>query len=308
MKFDVDNIASQQGRVAIVTGANNGVGFETTAGLATVGATVVMACRNLGKAENARASLLARIPDADLHIIELDLSRQESVRDFANRFRKEFERLDVLVNNAGVLVYSGARNEAGIELQFATNHLGHFTLTAVLLDMMPDTSSSRVVSLSSIAHKQGRIDFDDINCGHQSDKGFAYAQSKLACLMFAGELNRRLKKAGKKIVSNCAHPGGTDSGLFGEMSRIQYFTLKALAPFITHSNTRAALPSLVAALSDDMKGDDYIGPQGFMDLKGPPGIAKRTEYSKDKAVAKRLWEVSEQMTNTPFVIGQGTSP
>jgi NAD(P)-dependent dehydrogenase (short-subunit alcohol dehydrogenase family) len=166
--------------------------------------------------------------------------------------------------------------------------------------MMPDESSSRIVSLSSIAHKQGRIAFDDLNCEHPPDKGFAYAQSKLACLMFSSELDRRLKRAGRKVLSVCAHPGGTDSGLFDDMSRLRYYTLKLLGPFITHSNRDAARPTLYAALESDVRGGEYFGPQGFMDLKGDPGRAARTAYSEDPEVAARLWTASEELIGGAF--------
>lgn len=290
----------EQRKIAIVTGANSGVGFETTVGLAKAGFQVVMACRNLDKANEARNRIRAKLPSADLEVSELDLSNTESVRDFAARFRERHSHLNLLINNAGVLDYSGRKNDAGIELQLATNHLGHFLLTSLLIDMMPDDSSSRVVSLSSVAHKQGKIDFDDLNCEHQRDKGFAYSQSKLACLMFSDELDRRLRRAGRKLLSVGAHPGGTDSGLFDDMSRVQYYALKLLAPLITHSNEDAAKPTLYAALEKDVQGGEYFGPQGFMDLKGPPGRAKRTAYSRDETVAARLWEVSEELVGERF--------
>lgn len=291
-----------QPRIAIVTGANSGVGFETTVGLAKAGLHVVMACRNRTKADDAKNSIVRRVPDAKLEVMELDLSRFGSVRAFANEFTEKHQRLDVLVNNGGVLDYSGRKNEAGIELQLATNHLGHFLLTALLIELMPDEASSRVVSLSSIAHKQGKIAFDDINCENQANVGFAYAQSKLACLMFSSELQRRLERAGRKLLSVGAHPGGTDSGLFDDAPRWQYFLFKLVAPFITHSNEDAAKSSLHAALAPDIQGGDYFGPQGFKDMKGPVGRAQRTPYSEDAEVAARLWTISEEMCDQPFAL------
>ncbi len=288
------------GKIAIVTGANSGVGLHTTIGLAKAGLDVVMACRNLDKANTARDTVRRAVPDARVDLMELDLSDLTSVRSFAAAFREKRAHLNVLVNNAGVLDYSRRRNGAGVELQLATNHLGHFLLTSLLIDLMPDEAESRVVSLSSIAHKQGTIAFDDINCERQQNKTFAYAQSKLACLMFADELNRRLKSAGRKVVSTCVHPGGTDSGLFDDASRLEYFVFKLVAPFITHSNADAAKPSLHAALSTDVRGGDYFGPQGFKDLKGPVGHAKRTAYSQDAQVAARLWQVSEELVGEAF--------
>lgn len=294
--------ASPERRVAIVTGANNGIGYETAVGLALADCKVVMACRSRERAEQARQRLLARVPHAEVDILLLDLSKQSSVLEFAEDFRASHDHLDLLVNNAGLLDYTGSKNEKGDELQFATNHLGHFLLTCLLIDLMPDSSISRVVSLSSVAHKQGRIHFDDIQCEHVNNKGAAYAQSKLACLMFSSELQRRLEDSGKQVLSVCAHPGGSDSGLFDDMSRLQYYLLKLVAPLITHSNEAAAKPSLHAALESNVKGGEYFGPQGFMDLKGPVGRATRTPYSEDTDVAAKLWRLSEEMIGRPFVI------
>ena len=161
MNFNLNNIPSQEGRVAIVTGANNGIGFETTKALATYGFKIVMACRNMVKAEKAKVELLQKVPTADIDILQLDLSNLDSVRTFAESFKKQYTKLDVLINNAGILVYSGKKNEAGIELQLATNHLGHFLLTNLLLERIPDNHKSRIVALSSIAHKNAKIHFTE---------------------------------------------------------------------------------------------------------------------------------------------------
>lgn len=300
MEFSLDNIENRKGKVAIVTGANNGIGFETTVGLAQVGYKVIMACRSMEKARKAKEEITERVPSAELDIIELDLSKLTAVREFASQFRSKYDQLNLLINNAGVLDYSGRRNEEGIEIQLATNHLGHFLLTSLLIDLMPDTPNSRIISLSSVAHKKGIIHFDDLNCEEAKDSGDAYAQSKLACLMFADELHRRLVKSGKQIRSICVHPGGSDSGLFKDMSRLRYYILKLLSPIITHSNEDAAKPSLYAALQSDAEGGGYYGPQGLMDLKGPPGPAKRTEYSKDPDAASKLWDVSLQLTGAKY--------
>jgi len=300
MDFKPSTIPSQKGRIAIVTGANNGIGFETTLSLAQHGFKVIMACRSLSKADKARGEILQKVPDADLDILQLDLSKLESVKAFASAFKQHYSQLDVLINNAGVLIYTGKKNEAGIELQFATNHLGHFLLTNQLLELMPDDSASRIVALSSLAHQNAKIHFDNLDCnGENADA--AYGQSKLANLMFADELNRRLKKSGKKIVALAVHPGGSDSGLFDEMSKVMYYTFKVLSPFILHSNASAAKPSILAALSPDIKGGEYFGPTGFMEFKGKVGVAKRSEYSKREDIAVKLWQLSERMTNQPFL-------
>ncbi len=302
MNFKLKNIPSQKGRIAIVTGANNGIGFETTLAMANYDFKVIMACRNLAKAEKAKSDILQKMPDADLDILQLDLSDLESVKAFANNFKNKYNQLDVLINNAGVLIYSGKKNKEGIELQFATNHLGHFLLTNLLLELMPDNSASRIVALSSIAHKEARIHFGDLNCETTDDKGAAYGQSKLANLMFADELNRRLKKNNKKIIALAVHPGGSDSGLFDEMSKVMYYTFKILSPFILHSNASAAKPTLFAALSPEVKGGEYFGPQGFMEFRGKVGVAKRSDYSKREDIALELWQLSEEMTEQSFEV------
>ena len=302
MDFELKNVPSQKGRIAIVTGANNGIGFQTTLALAGYGFKVIMGCRNLEKANKAKSDILSKVPNADLEIIQLDLSDLKSVKDFTNNFRKNFNKLDVLINNAGILVYSGKKNQDGTELQFATNHLGHFLLTNLLFDLIPDSENSRIVALSSLAHKGAEIYFDDLNCENTGDKGAAYGQSKLANLMFADELNRRLKNNNKDIKALAVHPGGSDSGLFDEMPKLTYYIFKILKPFILNTPESAAKPSLFAALSNDIKGGEYFGPQGFNEFKGRVGVAKRTNYSKREDVASKLWKLSEEMTGQPFEI------
>ena len=292
---------SAHDRIAIVTGANNGIGFETAVGMAKAGCHVVMACRDQAKAHAAKRRIEDRVPSASLEVMLVDLGNFASVRLFADGFRSRHKQLDVLINNAGILAYSIRTNPDGIEQQFATNHLGHFLLTALLIDMMPDDRASRVVTLSSVAHKGASIRFDDLTCGGNAMA--AYGQSKLACLMFGNELDRRLKAAGKQIKALSVHPGGSDSGLFDEMGRLQYYTLKLLAPFITHDNEAAAKPALLATLSHAVEGGDYLGPTGFLELRGPVGRAKRSAYSDRTDVAGRLWDLSADLTGQPFTLG-----
>ena len=285
-------------KIAIVTGANSGIGFDTTAGLAEAGYHVVMACRSEEKAEKAKASIVRRLPTASLDIMLIDLGDLASVVAFANDFRMRFGQLDVLINNAGILLNSPQTNADGIEQQFVTNHLGHFLLTALLIDLITDDPASRIVALSSIAHKSAQIDFGDLTCGRNGLK--AYGQSKLACLLFADELDRRLRAAGRKVKALAVHPGGSDSGLFDDMSRLQYYTFKALSPIIAHSNAEAAKSSLHAALSEDVDGGDYFGPTGLMELRGPVGPARRNPVTGDKDIAQRLWSLSEELTKQAF--------
>ncbi|MEM9470695.1 MAG: oxidoreductase [Pseudomonadota bacterium] len=296
-------MSAQARKIAIVTGANNGIGFETAIGMAEAGWQVVMACRSQARAEQAKAMIIRRLPAAALDVMLVDLGDFASVRAFARDFRSRYSRLDVLINNAGLLLYSKQTNNDGIELQLATNHLGHFLLTALLIDLMPDDEASRIVALSSIAHKGARIHFENLTCG--GDGGVAYGQSKLACLIFADELNRRLQAAGRKLKALAVHPGGSDSGLFDEMSRLQYFTLKALSPLFTHSNAEAARPTLHAAMAPDVAGGDYYGPTGMMELRGPVGPAQRDAITRDKDVADRLWKLSEELTGQTFSLQAG---
>jgi len=290
-------------KIAVITGANSGIGFETALGMAEAGYVVVMACRCEDRAESACRRILKRVPNAQLDILLLDLSSLVLIRKFAAEFRTKYDHLDILINNAGILRYNGERTEDGFEAQLGVNYLGHFLLSSLLIDMMPDSSKSRVISIGSVAHKSAVIDLDDLNYEWRLKFDGAYNQSKLACLMFSDELQRRLGAAGKEILSVCAHPGGTDTGIFDAVSRPYYYFMKLfVAPFVTHSNESAAQPLICAALGTDIMGGEYIGPQGIMDLKGPPGRARRTEYSKDASIAKRLWDESEKHINCKFII------
>lgn len=293
-------MSTQTGRIAIVTGANNGIGFETTVGMAKAGFHVVMACRSHEKAEAAKAEVHSRVPSASLDIILLDLSDLSSVRAFAEAFRARNAKLDVLINNAGILLYSARTNAQGVDLQFATNHLGHFLLTSLLIDLIPDEPASRIVSLSSIAHKGASIHFDDLTCGQ--DPGLAYGQSKLACLLFGDELDRCLRASGKVLKSLTVHPGGSDSGLFQDLDDASREAMKAQVEQLLHSNEDAAKPSLFAALSEEVEGGDYYGPTGPEEMSGAVGVAIRNPICDDHDAAKRLWLLSEEMTGQAFTV------
>ncbi len=297
----ISNLPSQQGKVIVVTGANAGLGYETTLALAKKGARVVMACRSSSKARTAREALLKEAPNAELDILELDLSSLQSVRNMAAKFQAAYDRLDVLINNAGVMMPPYTRTEDGFELQFMSNYLGHFLLTGLLLPSILKTPASRIVSLSSIIHKRGQINFEDL----QSEKSYsaqnAYAQSKLACLLYAYELQRRLEKAGHTdTLSTAAHPGIATTELGRHMPRFLFALLtNTIGPFIAHSSREGAKPSLLAAIGE-ATGGDYFGPTGFRELKGKPGKANSSDLSKDAALAKRLWEVSEELVGLSY--------
>ncbi|MEM7071825.1 MAG: oxidoreductase, partial [Pseudomonadota bacterium] len=273
-----------------------GIGYEVTKGLLKNGFHVVIASRNLEKANQAKKQILSDLSSSQLDVMPIDLADFESIKTFAQTFKSKFQRLDILVNNAGVLFNKLQKNKNNIEMQFATNHLGHFLLTSLLIELMPNSKGSRIVSLSSIAHKKSKIFFDDINCDSQTKWDTAYAQSKLACLIFADELQRRLTTSGKKILSVAAHPGGADSDLFKNMPPILMYILRyTFVPLFLHSTENAAKPILKAALDRGLNGGEYFGPAGLFEMKGPPDIAKRTIYSQRKDIARRLWDKSEEL-------------
>lgn len=307
MAFDLENIPSQQGKVAIVTGANTGLGYETVSYLAQKHFKVIMACRNLEKAEQAKVEIEATVPVADLEILQIDLSDLSSVRRFAQNFRQHYNSLDLLINNAGIMWPPYALTVDGFESQMGANYFGHFLLTALLLDLMPDTSESRVVSLSSNAHRlgAGKINFDDLQSEQNYSKTGAYAQSKLACLMFGNELQRRLAQAGKKIRSVTAHPGVSNTELARHMPQYQVQLIQyTIGPLLCHAPDQAALPILMAALDPEAQGGEYFGPQGFMEMKGQPGRATQSDYAQNQAAAAQLWGVSEELTGCTFDIPQ----
>lgn len=303
MSFDPTSIPRQDGRVALVTGANTGLGFETTKAFASAGVTTVMACRTPARGLDAKSRIEAEVKDADLSVMQLDLSDLASVRRFADAFRDAHTSLDLLVLNAGIMIPPYSKTVDGFESQLAANYLGHFLLTSLLIDLMPDTPSSRVVSLSSIAHRGGRkrIVFEDLHWEKKYSASDAYAQSKLACLMLGNTLNRRLEAAGKSIVSLSAHPGVSNTELSRTGPKILGAILRsAVAPLFTHPPERAALPQIRAALDDDAKGGEYYGPTGFRELKGPPGIVPQLPYALDEAHQDQLWAVAKQATGAVF--------
>jgi NAD(P)-dependent dehydrogenase (short-subunit alcohol dehydrogenase family) len=302
MSFSLDKVSSQKGRIAVVTGANTGLGFETALGLASKECKVVMACRNADKAEQAMADIHAEVPNADLEFIKLDLNSLKSVREFAKAYSEKHDKLDLLINNAGLMIPPLMRTEEGFESQFGVNHLGHFLLTNLLFPVIKKTDKARVVSLSSLAHKSGRIQFDDPNWENSYSRSDAYNQSKVACLMFAYELQRKLNDAGSNVISVAAHPGVSDTELGRYIPKVLYFLFKPLTPFVTHPPKEAAKPTLMAALDKNVVGGDYYGPTGFNEMKGTAGKAPSTGYSKKRDEAKKLWELSEGLTGEKFNI------
>ena len=295
--WSAEQLSEQTGRVAIVTGSNSGIGFETARVLAEKGATVVMACRNLEKANPKADEIRAAHPEADIEVMQLDLSNLDSVREFAEAFRAKHARLDLLINNAGIMVPPYGKTAQGFETQFGVNHLGHFALTGALLDLLTETPGSRIVTVSSMAHQMGKIQFSDLNW----EKGYkaqqAYGQSKLANLLFTYELQRRLAAAGKDTLAVAAHPGWTETNL-QEHAR----SIKFMNRFLAQGPLMGALPTLYAATESDVQGADYYGPSGLLEMNGPPKKVKSNKRSHDQKVAARLWDVSEELTGVHFQI------
>ncbi len=298
------DIPSLDGRTAVITGATGGLGYETALALAGAGATVVLTGRNEAKGRHALQNIRSQFPNAGVAYEDLDLAKLASVADFAARFAAGRQSLDLLINNAGVMALPKRQQTSdGFEMQFGTNYLGHYALTAHLLPLLRHGRQPRVVNLSSLAHRSGTIDFDDLQGATSYNPFKAYCQSKLAMLMFALELQRRSDAAGWGLMSNAAHPGFARTDLIangpGTRGLLGYLGV-LLQPFASHSAAAGALPTLFAATSPAAKAAGYYGPNGFYEMKGPPSPAKIMPRAKDAAVAARLWDVSAALTGVSF--------
>jgi len=283
------DIPDQTGRTFVVTGANSGLGASTARALAGKGARVIMACRNVTKAEHAAATM-----SGNIEVRPLDLADLESVRDFAKRRFK----VDVLINNAGVMAIPKRRTADGFEMQFGTNHLGHFALTGLMLPRISD----RVVTVSSFAHHTGRIHLDDPNYEHRRyERWSAYGQAKLANLMFAYELQRRLITANSDVQSLAAHPGYAATELQTHTESFQDKVMEYTTRLLAQSADMGALPSLYAATNPNAVGGAFIGPNGRFGARGYPRVVGSSKRSKDTAMAARLWELSEKLTGVSYL-------
>jgi NAD(P)-dependent dehydrogenase (short-subunit alcohol dehydrogenase family) len=304
-KWTSEQIPDQHGRTAIVTGANSGLGLVSARELARHGASVVMACRNTAKGRDAQAEIEAAVPDARLELAELDLSSLESVKSFAERFRSGHDGLDLLINNAGLMAPPRGQTADGFELQLGTNHLGHFALTGRLIGAMEGRPDARVVALSSIAHKTGRINFEDLQSERRYRRWGAYGQSKLADLMSALELDRRLRAAGSTVKSIAAHPGYSATNLqTAAPPLIDRTVMRITNAIAAQAADMGALPILYAATFPGLQGGVFIGPDGFGELRGHPHIATPNRAARDEDVAARLWSVSEELTGVRFELSQ----
>ncbi|NMM47596.1 oxidoreductase [Marinigracilibium pacificum] len=296
-----EKIPDQTGKVAIVTGANVGLGFETCSFLLEKNLTVIMACRDLDKATMARSELQNNHKSALIDIIHLDLSDLNSVKKFSSEFNSKYDRLDLLINNAGVMFPPYQTTKQGFELQFGVNYLAHFLLTGLLIDKILKTENSRIITLSSLAHRWGDVYFDDINFQRGYDKRKAYGQSKLACLMFAYELQRRLSElSNKNTISLAAHPGISTTNLGRYLPEFAQTIFKGIGPLIFNNPRQGAEPTVRAALDPHATGGEYYGPGGFREYSGKPVLVDSNSNSKDKYKANRLWKLSEKMTEFDF--------
>ena len=294
-KWNSENISDQKGKVVIVTGSSGGLGYETAKVLANKNATVIVAVRNEEKGNVAVDKIKLENQNADVQVMLVDLSNLKSVHQFAENFKSKFEKLDLLINNAGVMVPPHTKTKDGFELQFGTNHLGHFALTGLLIDLLKKSPGSRIVNVSSTAHKIGKLNFDDLNWETRPYKKIrSYADSKLANLYFTRELQKRLNKESANVIVASAHPGGSSTGV----SRHSFF-FRALS-ILGQDSKMGALPTLYAAVAADVQGNDYIGPSGFQEFRGFPKKVESSVLAKNDDAAAKLWDASEKMTGVIY--------
>ena len=289
--WTVNNIPDQKGKIVIVTGSSSGIGFEAAKALANKSAKVIIAVRNLEKGAKAKTEMLKENTNADLVIMKLDLADLSSVKSFVAEYKSKFDKLDILINNAGVMIPPLSRTKDGFELQMGTNHLGHFALTLQLLDVIDKTPNSRIVNVASAAHKYGNINFDDLGWERRKYKAWrAYGDSKIANLYFTKELANKL--ADKDIMVTAAHPGWTATDLQRHSSAFEF-----LNQFFAMKQAQGALPTLRAATDEKAQSGDYYGPDGWQEWRGYPVKVETNRLAKDASIAKKLWEVSEKLTN-----------
>ena len=293
--WTTNDIPDQTGRTAVITGANTGLGYETAVALAAKGANVVLSVRNTDKGKAAADLIAKRTPGARVAVQELDLTSLESIRTAADQLRAEHDTIDLLINNAGVMMTPKSTTQDGFELQFGTNHLGHFAVTGLLLDRVLAAPGSRVVTVSSVGHRFARngIHFDDLQSEREYSRVGAYGQAKLANLMFTYELQRRLQ--GTDTIATAAHPGGSRSELMRNLPRV----LVVIEPLFQGADM-GALPTLRAATDPGVIGGQYFGPDGFGEQRGYPVVVASSRVSHDTDAQRRLWTVSEQLTGVTF--------
>lgn len=298
--WNTDNIPSQKGKTIVITGSNSGLGLQTAKVLAEKGAHVVMAIRNMQKGEKAKQEILQAVPNASLELIHLDLSDLDSVKSMAAEYKSKHDKLDILINNAGVMMpVKRFETKQGFEGQFGTNHLGHFVLTAELFDIIDKTPNARIVTLSSLVAKMyiGKIYWDDMQFEKSYDKNKTYGQSKLANMMFGIELDKRLRESNSKTISVLAHPGYTATNLqqhMGALGQVMNF-------FLAQKVEMGVLPTLRAATDGAVQGGEYYGPKNFMNWRGYPIKDTPNKEALNRDTTKRLWDLTEELTGVKFM-------
>jgi NAD(P)-dependent dehydrogenase (short-subunit alcohol dehydrogenase family) len=298
-RWGVEDVADQSGRVALVTGANTGIGFAAARVLAERGATVLLGCRSAERAANARQRILEAAPHASVEVVPIDLSDLGAVRTAANQVMADCERLDLLVNNAGIMAVAKGRTVDGFERQVGTNHLGHFALTGHLIDLLAATPGSRVVTVSSLAHRGARWDLDDLMGERRYGRWEQYGRSKLANLLFTYELQRRCQRVGAPTIAAACHPGGSAT----ELARDAGWFTRIGAPLMRltmQSADAGALPTLRAATDPTVAGGEYFGPAWPGELRGAPKRVASSRASYDEGLARQLWDRSEELTGVRF--------
>ena len=300
--WSAKDIPDQDGRTAVVTGANTGLGLETARQLAAHGASVVLAVRNLDKGRSAADDILRTVPGSQVELQQLDLGSLDSVRAAAAELHERVEKVDLLINNAGVMYTPRQKTADGFEMQFGTNHLGHFAWTGQVLDLLLGVDGSRIVTVSSVGHRiLSAIDLDDLQAEKRYNRVSAYGRSKLSNLLFTYELQRRLAESGAPTQALAAHPGVSDTELARHMPGSTLF--RPLMKVFTQDAAMGALPSLRAATDPDATGGQYYGPDGFMEYQGNPVVVTSSSRSHDTSLQRRLWEASEELTGVEFPLG-----
>jgi len=307
MAWSAADIPDLKGKIAVVTGGNSGLGYETALELAVHGAQTIIACRDAAKATRTLEQIRSGRPKVNVEAMSLDLASLASIRAFSTDFHDRFKKLDLLVNNAGVMAIPRRNTADGFEMQFGTNHLGHFALTGLLLDRVVASGIGRIVNVSSMVHKFGRMQFDDLQGDKRYRKWAAYGQSKLANLLFTSELQKRLEAAGLPVISAAAHPGYAATNLQAAGPTQSGSWLGALMARIgnslfAQSAAMGALPTLYAATARDVKGNEYFGPSGLFEQRGPPKRVGRSLAAQSAADARTLWERSVILTGVSYYL------
>ena len=302
-KWTLQDAPNLKGKIIIVTGGNSGLGFEAVKAFASKNAEVILACRSIEKGDKAKMELQGQLQEANINVMPLDLSDLSSVRQFVDEFKSRYNHLDVLLNNAGIMMTPYQLTKDGFESQFGTNHLGHFALTGLLLDLIRRTKDSRVVNVSSNAHKWGNMDFENLmfEKGKSYTPTKAYGRSKLANLLFTYELQRKFENHKITAMSAAAHPGGSITNLANHLTNKIWF--KILMPFaglFTHSPAAGALPEIRAAIDPGVLPAEYYGPNGFNEMKGDPVLVHSNRASHSQEDAAKLWDASEKLTGISF--------